>query len=46
MVLWVQVHDLPVGYMANSVAKRIGDKIGVFVEYDPNNYTGVRKEYM
>ena len=35
--VWVQVFDLPFGYMSKSVGKQLGDYIGSFLEYDSNN---------
>ncbi|KAL4346489.1 hypothetical protein GQ457_17G012780 [Hibiscus cannabinus] len=32
--LWILVHDLPIGFMAEGVAKQLGDFIGKFLEYD------------
>ncbi|KAM7504958.1 hypothetical protein LguiB_003862 [Lonicera macranthoides] len=43
---WVQIYDLPVGYMSEHVAKTIGNFIGRFIEADPNNFKGVWRDYM
>ncbi|XVF73184.1 hypothetical protein PTKIN_Ptkin12aG0180700 [Pterospermum kingtungense] len=34
---WIQVHDLPSGYMSEVVGKQLGDFIEKFLEYDGNN---------
>jgi hypothetical protein len=43
---WVQVHDLPVGFMVEKVGKKLANYIGVFVEYDKNNKTSFWRQYM
>ena len=43
---WVQVYDLPVGFMSKRVAVDIGNFIGNFVETYPNNFMGVWRSYM
>lgn len=44
--LWVQVHDLNVGFMSEKVLKGIDNYIGSFVESCPSNFVGVWREYM
>lgn len=44
--MWVQVHDLPAGFMSSVVDTALGNFIGVFMEYDPNNNTGVWRSFM
>ncbi|KAH1065445.1 hypothetical protein J1N35_030432 [Gossypium stocksii] len=34
MEFWVQVHDLPIGWMSESLAKQFGDFLGKFIDYD------------
>lgn len=36
-MFWIQVHDLPVGFMNLEVGKGLGNYIGEFVEYDVKN---------
>lgn len=43
---WVQVHDLPVGYMSERIACDIGNYVGKFIEADANNFSGMWKSYM
>lgn len=43
---WVQVYDLPVGYMSEAVGRQLGDFIGTFLEYDINNNIGCWRAYM
>lgn len=38
---WVQVHDLPAGFMTPIVGQHLGNFIGEFVEYVDNNNAGV-----
>lgn len=44
--LWVQVHNLPLGFMLELVAQHIGKKLGGFVEADPNNYNNTWRSFM
>lgn len=46
MELWVQIHDLKIGFMSEKVLKGIGSFIGQFISSCPNNFTGVWREYM
>lgn len=43
---WIQLHYMPLGYISDNVVKRIGSKLGDIMEIDPNNFTGVSKEYL
>lgn len=43
---WVQVYDLPLGYMSEKVGKQLGDFVGKFLEYDCTNNSGVWRSYM
>lgn len=44
---WIQIHDLPVGFMSESVGRQLGNFIGTFKEYDLNNNSdGLWKNYM
>jgi hypothetical protein len=43
---WVQVHNLPMGLMAERVGKTLANYIGSFVEYDKNNKGSFWREYM
>lgn len=35
VVLWVQVHEVPLGYMSEVAAKGIAEKLEVLLEIDP-----------
>lgn len=43
---WVQVHDVPCGFMTERIAEQIGNAVGIFVQNDPNNFGGNWKSYM
>ncbi|PNX91013.1 hypothetical protein L195_g047142 [Trifolium pratense] len=43
---WVQVHNLPVGLMAEKVGTKLANYIGAFVEYDKNNNSSFWRQYM
>lgn len=42
----MQIYDVPVGFMLESVGKQLGNFLGVFVEYDPNNSSTIWRSYM
>ncbi|XP_057803674.1 uncharacterized protein At4g02000-like [Salvia miltiorrhiza] len=43
---WVQVHDLPAGFLTEGVGRLLGNFIGKFLEYDSTNSSGVWRQYM
>lgn len=43
---WIQVHDLPCGFMSEKIGKEIGNFIGSYVEADANNYGGIWRNFM
>jgi hypothetical protein len=44
--MWVQIHDLPMGLMRESVGNKLANYIGAFMEYDKNNKTSFWRQYM
>lgn len=44
--MWMQVHDLKVGFMSENILKSIGNYAGVYVSSCPSNFTGVWRDYM
>ena len=44
--IWIQVYNLPMGFMLESVGKQLGNFFGVFKEYDGKNNTSIWREYM
>lgn len=44
--MWVQIHGLPAGFMSQAVGEHLGNHLGQFLEYDPNNNTGFWRSYM
>lgn len=44
--LWVQIHDLRVGFMTQKIVKEVGNYIGCFVESCPRNFKEGCKEYL
>lgn len=43
---WIQVHNLPFGFMPKKVAKVIGNFVGEFVAVDQRNFEGIWKSFM
>lgn len=46
LAFWVQIHDLPIGFMTQNVGRLLGHFIGEFVEYDTKNNEGIWRPYM
>ncbi|WOG86659.1 hypothetical protein DCAR_0205876 [Daucus carota subsp. sativus] len=44
--IWVQVHDIPKGFISETVLKSIGDFIGQHVKSDPVNFDGTWKSFV
>lgn len=44
--MWVQLHDLSVGFMSQRVVKDVENYVGSFIESDPNNFVGVWREFL
>ncbi|XP_074327248.1 uncharacterized protein LOC141696272 [Apium graveolens] len=44
--IWIQLYNLPVGYMLETVGKQLGNFFGVFLEYDVKNSTSIWRECM
>lgn len=44
--MWIQIHDLPKGFMSEVVGKQLGDFFGEFVQYDAKNNSSIWMEYM
>lgn len=43
---WIQLHNLPMGYMMESVGKQLGNFFGEFLEYDSKNNTSIWRDCM
>lgn len=43
---WVQIYDLPHGFMSEKIGKQIGNFIGSFLEYDSSNNLVAWRNYM
>lgn len=44
--MWIQIHDLPTGFMSEGVGKQLGDFFGEFLEYDHKNNSSIWREFM
>ncbi|KAM6543328.1 hypothetical protein CsatB_007775 [Cannabis sativa] len=44
--LWVQLHNLSIGFMSEKVIRGVGNYIGTFIKSDPNNFSGVWRDYL
>lgn len=46
MDFWIQIHDLPIGFMSEIVGKQLGNYFGMFIKYDSNNNSSKWREFM
>jgi hypothetical protein len=44
--MWVQIHNLPYGFMCKPIGELIGSYLGNFLEYDEDNNWGPWRKYM
>lgn len=44
--IWIQLHDLPMGFMSETVGQQLGNFFGEFVQYDAKNNSSIWREYM
>lgn len=44
--IWVQIHDLPLGFMSEAMARQFGNFLGGFLEYDATRSTLRSRRYM
>ncbi|KAM6592919.1 hypothetical protein CsatA_000622 [Cannabis sativa] len=44
--LWVQLHNLSIGFMSEKVIRGVGNYIGTFIKSDPNNFSRVWRDYL
>lgn len=44
--IWVQIYDLPIGFMSDKVAQAVGNFLGTLVEVDVDNFSWVFRSYM
>ncbi|MCH81083.1 hypothetical protein A2U01_0001862 [Trifolium medium] len=44
--MWVQIHNLPYGFMCKAIGELIGSYLGNFLEYDEDNNWGPWRKYM
>lgn len=46
MDIWVQVYDLPKGFISENILKGVGNYIGKFVKTNPTNLDGLWKIFV
>lgn len=46
MNIWIQIHDLPNGFMSEEVGKQLENFFGEFIMCDVKNYTSIWRESM
>lgn len=44
--IWIQIHDLPTGFMSKIVGKQLGNFFGEFLLYDSKNNSSIWRECM
>lgn len=43
---WIQIHNLPVGFMSQVVGENLGNFIGSFLEYDDKSNSNFQRAFM
>lgn len=46
MEIWVQVYDIPRGFLSENILKNVGASIGKYVKSDPANFDGAWKSFV
>lgn len=44
--IWVQLYDIPKGFVSENILQSVGNYIGYFVKSDPSNFNGMWKTYV
>lgn len=44
--IWIQVYDIPKGFISENILKSIGNYVGKYVKSDPANFEGMWKSYV
>lgn len=44
--IWVQVHDIPKGFISENILRSVGNFVGKYVKGDPANFEGTWKAYV
>lgn len=44
--IWLQIHDLPMGFMSEAVGQQLGNCLGEFLQYDAKNNSSIWRKCM
>lgn len=44
--IWVQLYDMPKGFISETVLKSIGDSFGCYIKSDPANFNNIWKDHL
>lgn len=44
--IWVQIYDIPRGFVSENILKNVGESIGKFVKSDLTNFNGLWKSFV
>lgn len=44
--IWIQVHDIPIGFISETIMRSIGTFIGTYIQSDPANFDGRWKSFV
>lgn len=44
--MWVQIYDIPRGFLSENILQSVGSSIGCYVQSDPTTFTGGWKPYV
>ncbi|XP_031126222.1 uncharacterized protein LOC116028601 [Ipomoea triloba] len=43
---WIQMHDVPVGFMSDKVARMIGNHVGIYEQSDSRSFDGIWRTFI
>lgn len=46
MIIWVQIHEVPIGFRSEKVCMMVGNTIGEYIESNQRNFSGLFQPYM
>lgn len=44
--MWVQIYDIPRGFLSENILKSVGSSIGTYIKTDPSTFVGGWKQYV
>ncbi|XP_074374460.1 uncharacterized protein LOC141714863 [Apium graveolens] len=44
--IWVQIYDIPRGFLSENILRSVGDLVGRYIRLDPKNFDGTWKSFV